>query len=43
MYHLKSVIVHKTLNTTPIASVISSPLQPIPFSYGTACLCYTLV
>lgn len=31
MYHLQSVIVRKTLNTTPIASVISSPLQPIPF------------
>ena len=30
MYHLQSVIVHKILNTTPSASVISHHLQPIP-------------
>lgn len=31
MYHLHSVIVHKILNITPSASVISDHLQPIPF------------
>lgn len=31
MYHLHSVIVHKILNITPSASVISSHQHPIPF------------